>query len=231
MRVTGHRLGARPGTYALLLGLQEPAELEVGRLGAIRFDSPFYLYFGSAFGPGGLKARLGRHLRPERRLHWHIDYLRQVTEILGVWHTNDTARLECTWARAASALRGASLVPRFGSSDCHCRSHLLAFPRLPGLRAFRRRLDALQPGCAGIRHLQLSRARSGRQDAAAAAQPGSSSDARYGSGKAFFDAAVAAEGRDNGAPGLRSHYHPHHDGAFVLDSDGHKIEAVCHHPE
>ncbi|AVP57212.1 VOC family protein [Pulveribacter suum] len=45
---------------------------------------------------------------------------------------------------------------------------------------------------------------------------------------AFHQAALAAGGRDNGAPGLRPHYHPHYYGAFVLDPDGHNIEAVCH---
>lgn len=48
---------------------------------------------------------------------------------------------------------------------------------------------------------------------------------------AFHRAAIAAGGRDNGAPGLRPHYHPHYYGAFVLDPDGHNIEAVCHTPE
>lgn len=45
---------------------------------------------------------------------------------------------------------------------------------------------------------------------------------------AFYTAAMAAGGRDNGAPGLRPHYHPNYYGAFVLDPDGHNIEAVCH---
>ena len=48
---------------------------------------------------------------------------------------------------------------------------------------------------------------------------------------AFHAAALAAGGRDNGAPGLRPHYHPDYYGAFVLDPDGHNIEAVCHAPE
>jgi len=48
---------------------------------------------------------------------------------------------------------------------------------------------------------------------------------------AFYHAALAAGGTDNGAPGLRPHYHPHYYGAFVLDPDGHNIEAVCHTPE
>ncbi len=47
---------------------------------------------------------------------------------------------------------------------------------------------------------------------------------------AFYAAALAAGGRDNGAPGLRPHYHEHYYGAFVLDPDGHNIEAVCHLP-
>jgi len=46
----------------------------------------------------------------------------------------------------------------------------------------------------------------------------------------FYRAAIAAGGRDNGAPGLRPHYHPNYYGAFVLDPDGHNIEAVCHDP-
>ncbi len=47
---------------------------------------------------------------------------------------------------------------------------------------------------------------------------------------AFHRAALAAGGRDNGAPGLRTQYHPNYYGAFVLDPDGHNIEAVCHQP-
>lgn len=45
---------------------------------------------------------------------------------------------------------------------------------------------------------------------------------------AFYEAALAAGGRDNGAPGLRPHYHPDYYGAFVLDPDGINVEAVCH---
>jgi len=49
--------------------------------------------------------------------------------------------------------------------------------------------------------------------------------------EAFYKAAIAAGGRDNGGPGIRAHYHPNYYGAFVLDPDGHNIEAVCHSPE
>jgi catechol 2,3-dioxygenase-like lactoylglutathione lyase family enzyme len=45
---------------------------------------------------------------------------------------------------------------------------------------------------------------------------------------AFYKAALAAGGRDNGPPGIRAHYHPDYYGAFVLDPDGHNVEVVCH---
>jgi len=48
---------------------------------------------------------------------------------------------------------------------------------------------------------------------------------------AFYQAAMAAGGKDNGAPGLRPHYHPNYYAAFVLGPDGHNVEAVCHQPE
>lgn len=48
---------------------------------------------------------------------------------------------------------------------------------------------------------------------------------------AFYAAAIAAGGKDNGAPGIRALYHPNYYGAFVLDPDGHNIEACCHQPE
>ena len=46
----------------------------------------------------------------------------------------------------------------------------------------------------------------------------------------FYEEAIAAGGKDNGRPGIRPHYHPDYYGAFVLDPDGHNIEAVCHSP-
>ena len=48
---------------------------------------------------------------------------------------------------------------------------------------------------------------------------------------AFYEAAIGAGGKDNGKPGLRSRYHEHYYGAFVLDPDGNNVEAVCHNPE
>jgi len=62
--------------------------------------------------------------------------------------------------------------------------------------------------------------------------PGEAVHVAFGTDRAtvdrFHDAAMAAGGRDNGEPGVREIYHPHYYGAFVLDPDGHNIEAVCH---
>ena len=152
-----HGLNSTPGTYALILTLEAPTELQIGCLGRIKFGSPFYLYFGSAFGPGGLEARIKHHLQPARHAHWHIDYLRQEAEVLGAWYSSDRARLECIWAKMALTHRGVSLVPRFGSSDCRCESHLLAVNKRPSLSAFRRRLNEVRPGCGRIRKLEVTR--------------------------------------------------------------------------
>ena len=49
--------------------------------------------------------------------------------------------------------------------------------------------------------------------------------------RAFYEAAIEVGGKDNGPPGIREHYHPNYYGAFVIDINGHNIEAVCHNPE
>jgi len=132
-----------PGVYALLLVLREATTLKVDRLGEAHFPAGDYVYLGSARGPGGLRARLGRHLRSGKsrrgtsRPHWHIDYLRRRVDVYGycyqVLHTGDHLdSLECAWSQAVAALPGAEIpLPRFGASDCRsgCAAHLAAFPR------------------------------------------------------------------------------------------------------
>ena len=144
-----------PGTYALLLELPRPVCRRVGQLGAVAFDAPVYLYAGSAFGPGGLAARLRHHLGRARRPHWHIDFLRSAARPSEVWTTRDPRRLECAWFRAALALRGARAVPGFGASDCACPSHLVTLPRLPSRDRFRRQLSARVSGCRPVARHRL----------------------------------------------------------------------------
>ena len=118
-------LEARPGTYALLLSSATDGEIRVGRHGHMRLQSGFYLYVGSAFGPGGIRARVNHHLHASPRPHWHIDYLRPHVRVEEIWLSYHRKRREHSWARFLSSMPGAS-VPMlgFGSSDCGCEAHL-----------------------------------------------------------------------------------------------------------
>ena len=133
-------LKSEPGTYALILGLSEPVDLLVGRLGVMTFGNQYYMYCGSAFGPGGLRARISHHLRHTEKPHWHIDYLRQYAEVVDIWFSLDSERLECRFQTAACALDGAASVAGFGSTDCGCISHLVGFKEIPELSAFQQSL-------------------------------------------------------------------------------------------
>ena len=156
MHARCRRVPDQCGTYALFLELPIGRQLRVGRLGLLPFAASLYLYSGSAFGPGGLRARLLHHLHPTSRPHWHVDYLRRASSLTRVWSTSDPRRLECVWAAAARSLPGAREVPGFGASDCRCSSHLVALPRVPQRRTFRRRLGMSAPPCGRIYECEVS---------------------------------------------------------------------------
>lgn len=127
-----------PGTYALLLCADDETAIEVGALGAMRVRPGVYVYVGSAFGPGGLRARVRRHIRGDGALHWHVDYLRAVTTLDAVWYTHDTQRRECTWAQILRSLPNATVpLDGFGASDCNCSAHLIRCAEGPSLERFR----------------------------------------------------------------------------------------------
>jgi len=133
-----------PGTYALVLVSSVPAPIRVGKLGSLQLQPGFYVYVGSAHGPGGLRARLAHHLEPTGRLHWHVDYLRAHMTPLEVWFCYDRTPWECRWANCLSLQRGASMpVAGFGASDCLCGSHLFFFRTQPSRATFARRLRAI----------------------------------------------------------------------------------------
>ena len=132
-----------PGTYALLLRGEETQEIEVGALGSMTVRPGTHVYVGSAFGPGGLQARVERHVRGDGVLHWHIDYLRAVTTLEAVWYTHDAQRRECTWAEILRSFPGATLpIDGFGASDCNCPAHLVRFTELPSLERFQDHIHA-----------------------------------------------------------------------------------------
>jgi Uri superfamily endonuclease len=127
---------AKPGTYVLLLRSGDHTAVQVGRWGLMTIRPGFYIYVGSAFGPGGVRARVSRHCRKTKRMHWHIDYLREAATLESIWYSHRPTRLEHRWAKALAKLNHGEAVNGFGCSDCGCESHLFHFERAPSLREF-----------------------------------------------------------------------------------------------
>ncbi len=129
------------GVYLLVLHLPEARVLGVGALGRRDFPAGWYLYVGSAHGPGGLDARLKRHRSLEKRMRWHVDYLRAAAEWAEAWTASLSADRECEWARRLMDAPGAEVpVHGFGASGCRCASHLVHFQVKPAPDEIRRLL-------------------------------------------------------------------------------------------
>ena len=129
---------ARPGTYVLVLSSRLTDLIQIGRLGDLQLRSGFYVYVGSALGPGGVGARLAHHLKPSRRPHWHIDYLRAHSRVEEICYRLDTRHLEHVWAEHIGLAEGAYIpLVGFESTDCGCQSHLFFFERRSSHERFR----------------------------------------------------------------------------------------------
>lgn len=117
---------AGKGAYALFLDLRAPAAFRL-RGAPIALPPGIYVYAGSAHGPGGLGARLGRHFRAGKKPHWHVDHLTRAAHAMAA--LSPAGLSECgIVARLCGAGGFSHPLPGFGSSDCPvCRSHLLAF--------------------------------------------------------------------------------------------------------
>jgi Uri superfamily endonuclease len=120
-----------PGVYILHLHLRSEQCLQVGRFGEFDFQAGNYLYVGSAQGPGGLEARLKRHLGGKGPRHWHIDWLRSAAEIRSCFYLVTQEPLECAWSQyLIRQTRTEIPIPGFGASDCRnkairCAAHLV----------------------------------------------------------------------------------------------------------
>ena len=129
-------IGRYPGTYALIMRADQVIAVTVGGLGAVRLDRGWYAYIGSALGPGGVGARVGRHLAGGA-LRWHLDYLRTHTRVAEVWYCFNQSRRESQWVATMTALpTSASVIDGFGASDSVHRSHLFYFPLRPSWKVF-----------------------------------------------------------------------------------------------
>jgi Uri superfamily endonuclease len=143
-----HDLPSFHGAYVLHLLISRVQAIPIGRLGQQRLPGGHYFYVGSARGAGGLRARVGRHLRGESVPHWHIDYLRAVAEVREVFYTVTDSPLECAWSQALAQLPDAFIpVPHFGDTDCRsgCAAHLIGFPRRADITGVPRALAAITP--------------------------------------------------------------------------------------
>jgi Uri superfamily endonuclease len=107
-------------SYTLFIQVANLEKIQVGRLGLFEFVAGEYVYSGSA--KRGICARVNRHLRSEKKLRWHIDYL-LVAASVKITKVRISTLAECQLVAAAE---GKVIIPGFGSSDCSsgCGSHL-----------------------------------------------------------------------------------------------------------
>ncbi len=107
------------GSYALVVFLPGEELIQFGRRKHV-FKGGYYVYIGSAL--NGLEQRIRRHLKEEKKLYWHIDYLLVKGLVVDIFYKEGDEREECILAGFLSSnLQG---VKGFGCSDCRCRSHL-----------------------------------------------------------------------------------------------------------
>jgi Uri superfamily endonuclease len=124
-------ISSEKGIYCLIFE-NEDCKLEIGKKGEFSFPAGFYIYVGSALGPGGIK-RVNRHINlsrnKDKKPRWHVDYLslNPSFKLASAVCALTSDRLECT---LASRLGGDS-VSGFGCTDCTCGSHLFYRKKSP----------------------------------------------------------------------------------------------------
>jgi sugar fermentation stimulation protein A len=116
------------GGYLLILTLKRKKNIHIGELGKVSFRKGFYIYVGSAM--ANLSKRMERHRHLKKLHHWHIDELRAVAEFHSVLAIRSSTRLECEIAEAVSRIAEWN-IPKFGSSDCSCQTHLFGMANDP----------------------------------------------------------------------------------------------------
>ena len=116
------------GDYLFITQLSEDADIVIGSKGLMHFPKGYYVYTGSA--KKNLAARLARHSRKRKNLHWHIDYLRQEADVIAALPIRTSQDLEHELAKAVDAA-SQWRIDGFGCTDCHCPSHLFGFTDNP----------------------------------------------------------------------------------------------------
>ncbi|MEA5512237.1 GIY-YIG nuclease family protein [Crocosphaera sp. UHCC 0190] len=130
-------LPSQPGTYCLVFHCLTSSLVTIGKLGTYQIKLGYYCYIGSAFGRGGLKSRINRHLQINKRHHWHLDYLRPSLTTVEAWYSNDTIKREHQWANLLLEDDQSTIpITKFGSSDCDCPAHLFYYEERPRFDKF-----------------------------------------------------------------------------------------------
>jgi len=124
------------GSYILLCELLRDVRLRIGSLGIHDLKKGNYIYIGSALGPGGLCSRICRHLKKNKRVWWHIDYLTTRPEcvIRLVIIIPSKNRLECVISKKLYEAGFRAPIHKFGSMDCDCFSHLFLMESIERLK-------------------------------------------------------------------------------------------------
>ena len=119
---------AVPGAYLLVVDLDAPLALDIASLSPAVLAPGRYAYCGSARGPGGIRARVARHLRAGKAARWHVDRLTAAAAVVSVFAQPGAGECEL-FARLLAAPGVRVPVRGFGSSDCRrCPAHLAAVP-------------------------------------------------------------------------------------------------------
>jgi len=125
----GDRMGDT-GSYLLSLKVSMETQVRVGSLGLINLAPGYYLYVGSAM--NGLTARVSRHMRLRKKMHWDVDYIRQVSDRLVAYRVRTPLSIECDLAEAVGDLFE-PVIPGFGASDSALGTHLFFSKTDPSL--------------------------------------------------------------------------------------------------
>lgn len=108
------------GSYLLILKLDEDNNIPIGIKNKVFFKKGFYLYVGSAL--NGLEQRINRHLKTNKKIYWHIDYLLEYCKIEYIFYKKNSNKEECLIAHYFN--NRFKSIRKFGCSDCNCKSHL-----------------------------------------------------------------------------------------------------------
>ena len=112
----------------MVLKSAQAKTIQIGKLAQLNVQKGYYVYIGSAMGPGGVAARLNHHSKISKKPHWHLDYLRAETEFHQAYALCSPQRKECQWAALIAGSEEVSEPMKgFGSSDCKCNTHLFYF--------------------------------------------------------------------------------------------------------